>query len=382
MTVTAYSIVSAVVIFNLALVFVYLLRRRRNFIARYGIQVLLVVVALGLLRLLSPVDGQFPHVIRSHKVIPAIRSALIYELFGSRITVGQILLAVWFVGTLIFLLRDVRMILRFKRQRSQYTQSENAQVAAIAQELGITKPVVITPCVPMPHVAGYFRQVIYVPPLELSDEDWNYVLRHEMQHILAHDQLIKLCFLFLRALFWWNPVSQLFIRELDAILELRCDHRVISKLREEEGVAYFETMLKVMKQLQPLRKATATSGLIGGASANRYNIKQRYEVFASGDKRHGKAARGAVIALICAVFAASYFVIVQPMYEPPAEDLEGGDAVILVENEESFIVFNGEKFVLFLNNGEVRMELTPDQLDDEPYCNFPIANLEEYEAGE
>ena len=54
----------------------------------------------------------------------------------------------------------------------------------------------------------------------------------------------------------------------------------------------------------------------------------------------------------------------------------------ILENTESFIAFNGEKFVLFLNNGEVRMHLTPDQLDDEPYCDFPIYYLEEYGFGE
>ncbi|MBE6968191.1 MAG: M56 family metallopeptidase [Ruminococcaceae bacterium] len=240
--ISTYSFALSIILFNLALVLVFLLRRKRYFIARYGIQVLILIVALGIIRLFSPVDGQFPHVIRSHKVIPAIRSALGYGIFGNQITVGKILLAVWLGGTAVFLIRDVCLILRFKWQRAGYTECNNAQVRAIAKELGITKPLVITPCVPMPHVAGHFRQVIYVPPLELSEEDWKYVLQHEIQHIAAHDQQIKLFFLFLRSLFWWNPVSQLFIKELDAILELRCDDQVCAKLSEDEQVSYFGAM--------------------------------------------------------------------------------------------------------------------------------------------
>lgn len=374
--ISTYSFALSIILFNLALVLVFLLRRKRYFIARYGIQVLILIVALGIIRLFSPVDGQFPHVIRSHKVIPAIRSALGYGIFGSQITVGKILLAVWLGGTAVFLIRDVCLILRFKWQRAGYTECNNEQVRAIAKELGITKPLVITPCVPMPHVAGHFRQVIYVPPLELSEEDWKYVLKHEMQHVLAHDQQIKLFFLFLRALFWWNPVSQLFIKELDAILELRCDDQVCAKLSEDEQVSYFGAMLKVMRQIKPdnKRAVSAVTGLVGGQSANRYNIKQRYEVYANSNQRLGKLARGIVSAFICAVFIASYFVIVQPAYTPPEEDLVGSEMVI--ENNVSFIVFNGVKYTLFVDSKKV-MEIDAEQLKDEPYCNFQI-----YEVGE
>ncbi|MBE6968192.1 MAG: hypothetical protein E7444_07135 [Ruminococcaceae bacterium] len=131
-----------------------------------------------------------------------------------------------------------------------------------------------------------------------------------------------------------------------------------------------------MRQIKPdnKRDVSAVTGLVGGRSTNRYNIKQRYEVYANSDKRRSKAVRSGLCILICLVFLASYFVIVQPIYLPPEEDLVG--VVTAVENTSTFIAWDGERYVLFVGAESV-MELRADQLDDEPYCNFQI-----FEVGE
>ena len=57
------------------------------------------------------------------------------------------------------------------------------------------------------------------------------------------DARIKLFFLLLRDLFWWNPLSHLFLRELDALLELRCDAALTQDMDEDEILSYLAAIL-------------------------------------------------------------------------------------------------------------------------------------------
>ncbi len=57
--ISAYSFVMSVILFNVSLIIVYMLRRRKDFIAMYGVQTLIAITVLGLVRLLVPIDG--PH---------------------------------------------------------------------------------------------------------------------------------------------------------------------------------------------------------------------------------------------------------------------------------------------------------------------------------
>ena len=52
--ISTYSFVTAVILYNLVLVLVYLLRRKTSFLLRYGAQALLFMTALAFLRLFLP----------------------------------------------------------------------------------------------------------------------------------------------------------------------------------------------------------------------------------------------------------------------------------------------------------------------------------------
>jgi len=271
----------------------------------------------------------------------------------------------------VFLTKDVVTILRFRNLRRNYGSVECAAVHKAADELGIKHTLIVTPFADVPHVAGHFRQVIYVPPLELSGSDWKYVLMHEAQHISAHDQQIKLMFLLIRAMFWWNPIAHLFMRELDAILELRCDNAVTSRLGESESLEYFAAMLAAIKLMLPRgsKRSSAASSLIGGQSESKINVKQRFEVYLHSNKRCGRTVRNAIHILLILTLICSYFVIVQPIYYPPEEELIGAD--MTVENETSFIIFDGSKYWLFADNESI-LEIDQKELNDFPYNTLTI----------
>ena len=367
---SAYSFMTSLIFFNIALVIVYVLRRKSDFIAKYGISVLITITVLGFARLALPFDLEEAYIIKSRNLIPAVQTALNQGIAGTDFTLGEALLALWALGSAVFLIKDALTILRFKVRNAKYKKSENSAAFEAAAELGIGNKITVTPDAPVPYVAGYFKPEIFTPDLELDKDEWKFVLMHERQHIKEHDQLIKLLFIVVRAVFWWNPFSHLFMRELDAILELRCDYAVMNELSEEESLSYFAVILRVVKQLQPgsRRRLGANTALIDIRSRSRDDIKQRFEVYRNSDSRRGKQVRDAIQVLVCLAFLASYLVIIQPYYEPPEEDMvdvEGG------VYDENFIVFNQGRYWLYYDNQKI-MEIPAEEMDDFPYNTFKI----------
>ena len=78
--ISAYSVCSAVIFYNLSLVLVFLLRRKTRFLARYSTSVLLFITVLGLVRLFTPVDLKPAIVIPSRYLLPAVQSALQFNI--------------------------------------------------------------------------------------------------------------------------------------------------------------------------------------------------------------------------------------------------------------------------------------------------------------
>ena len=60
------------------------------------------------------------------------------------------------------------------------------------------------------------------------------ILQHEFCHVKGNDLLIKLFYNLLLVIFWWNPLTYRFRKELDNLLELRCDLRITKDMNEWE----------------------------------------------------------------------------------------------------------------------------------------------------
>lgn len=63
MGITVYSVVISVVFFNVALIATFLMRRSNTFLVRHTVSFLLLVVLLGIVRLLTPIDFDSAYVV-------------------------------------------------------------------------------------------------------------------------------------------------------------------------------------------------------------------------------------------------------------------------------------------------------------------------------
>lgn len=374
MGITVYSVVISVVFFNLALVAAFILRRSGAYLARYTVAFLLLTVLLGILRLLTPIDFDNALVVRSYRVIPAIEAFLTRPVAGD-CTIGSLLLWLWLAGALAFLIRDMLIQLRFVRASSNYPPSERRDLLDLAGELGINFNILVSSSISRPYTAGLLRPTVYLPDIELSEEQWRTILRHEVQHIRSHDEWKKLFFAAIQALFWWNPLAHISRREIDTLIELQCDARVTAAMSAEEVTAYLETLMYLTERSRRARIPVGASPLVW----DQEQLAVRFEALDSADTSAKKRPRIAAYIVLFTVFVLSYFVIVQPAgfasEDLLAEDLSVSDDyqmnAVVESSSEMYLVLKDGQYYLYAN-GIPTSAVSEENLTIPPFDSLPI----------
>lgn len=371
------SVLCALVLYTIVLAVVCILRRRTRFVEKGGGPVLLLAAALATIRLLLPIEIPFTRAIRSWNVLG---TALIF--FRTYSTLTWALLTAWGVGAVVCILRDVWELCRAHKRCDSYTPVENPAVQKVAERCSIPCPVQVSSNVRIPYVSGIFRHTIYLPALEFSDEEIELILAHETQHIRSHDALIKLLFGVLSAAMWWNPAARWSRREIDALLELRCDAKVTKRMKKGKQIAYAEMLLKFAVLAMGGEKVPALaldeSSAVGQPSA----FQQRVRVLGGPQKRIPRSVLGAAGCAMLAVFFASYLVVVQPAGVPSKDDfveesevyyLEDYDGPVIDEGVYSTFIVKGPdgRYQLFIDY-EFSRYLSDEEVASDQYQNFDI----------
>lgn len=374
MGITVYSVVSSVVFFNIALIAAFIMRRSSVFLAKRTTSFLLFMVLLGVVRLLIPLDSGKCFIIQSLHVLPAARRFLSRSVAGS-FTFASLLFAVWLAGTLAFLLCDFLKQIRFIKASRNFPPVDRPDLIDLAGELGSSFGLLVSPSISRPYVAGLFRPVIYLPDIELPEEQWRIILRHEVQHIRSHDGWKKLFFLVIQALFWWNPLAHISRAEIDMLIELQCDARVTAGMHAEEVDAYLET-------LKSLANQALERGAPVGASALVWDQKQllaRFEALQNAGFTQKRRPSIFAYLLLLSLFVLSYFVIIQPAGHPTdadyLADTEYPESVITEDtvafSDDLYIVFQDGQYYLYSAGVQIN-EIDEDNLGNEPFASLPV----------
>ena len=374
MGITVYSVVISVVFFNVALIAAFLMRRSNTFLARHTVSFLLLMVVLGIVRLLTPIDFDKAFVVRSYQVIPAIEDFFARPIVGI-FTVGSLLLFIWLVGTVVLLASDIFKQIHFVHTSHNYPPSDRRDLIDLAGEYGSNFGLLVSSSISRPYTAGLFRPTIYLPDIELPEESWRTILRHEVQHIHSHDEAKKLFFLAIQALFWWNPLAHISRKEIDTILELQCDARVTAGMSKEEVDAYLD-LLKTLKE----RKADRRIPI--GASAMVWDHKEleaRFAALQNAGSSKKKRPRTITYILFIIVFLLSYFIIIQPAGFVREEELVTGlsSADNYMVNDvagatsDMYIIYENGEYHLYVN-GIATSVVSEENLTVPPFNNLPI----------
>jgi len=313
MGITVYSLAISIVFYNLALIAVFILRRSLGFRAKHAVSLLAFVTVLGVLRLILPIDLDAAYVVRSYKIIPAIEDFLRRPLLGA-LTPGALLLLVWLTGSVVTLIRKLRVRRKFDHSLGRMDFVDKPRVLEIAGEFGGNFAVLISPQLRDSYTSGILHPVIYLPDLDLSDDEWRMIFRHEVTHICSRDNLKKLFFLLVETVFWWNPLAHFSGDEVSTLLELRCDAKVTAEMDERECCEYAALLKKLMDIHDPRRTPAPVSALVGEET----QMKQRITTLLQ--PQDNRRPRYIMVVLLVVVFVLSYFVVIQPI-RFPTDDL-------------------------------------------------------------
>lgn len=234
------------------------------------------------------------------------------------------------------------------------------------------------------------RHTIYVPELDVSDLWLELILIHERQHIRSRDSWIKLFYSMVKVAFCWVKPIQAFGEDLDALLELRCDRKVLADLKEEEKGEYAKMVLEMAKRTIP-SECAPVSALGGSATENSSGIaEQRLKILVDSVTepcRQTIAVIGCCAALV--VFLASYLVVFQPAGAPPTDMFEPKQGVSYLDNYDAPGVKTGisdaDTFIFKDTDGRYHLYvdyhfikyLSNEEITDEEYQGLRI-----FEEGE
>ncbi|XBG73663.1 M56 family metallopeptidase [Enterococcus cecorum] len=203
---------------------------------------LLFVSLLIVLRIVIPFEWPWTHTIYSKKLFPPITD-ITYIKLSNHVYVYQLLLLIWFIGSIVVLSRFFIKTIRlnylgsftpnYKDEfQSKYPNLKLENVKGIYLINGLSTPLVISPVKPE----------IFIPKYNYTNEELYYILKHEVQHIKNNDLYFKFILQLLVCIYWWFLPIYLLSSMINYFFELRVDYQVNNQHSEAEILDYFQTL--------------------------------------------------------------------------------------------------------------------------------------------
>ena len=252
----------------------------------------------------------------------------------------NILAYVWLIGAIALMLL---IVLRYIRLNIEIRK--NSEVISCPETRAYTDRKInvrVWENVASPFITGIFRPMLILPKTELSGEQLDNILRHEMTHFKRHDILYKWFAEFVKCVHWFNPISWYVSKQIASECEISCDMSVTKNMTDSEEMSYVSTILSLL----PTGKSKQLPLTTQMASSKKF-LKRRF-VMIKNKKTTSRfmsvlSAVIAVVMLSTTVFASGVL-----------SDLTTDDYTIEILN-------NGEKIELtnkpFIENGEVYVPL-------------------------
>ena len=130
---------------------------------------------------------------------------------------------IWLCGCIVLLVRNLFLIWRTKQ----------IVLMAIRRKDNIYE----SECISTPFVLGIVRPKIYIP-FNLSEQEREYILKHEQYHIRRKDQIIKICAYILCVIYWFQPLIWFAYFVMIRDMEMSCDEYVLKNSKSDIRAAY------------------------------------------------------------------------------------------------------------------------------------------------
>jgi bla regulator protein blaR1 len=173
-------------------------------------------------------------------------------------------------------------------------------VQKVAAQMGIKRPVHIwvSEFITSPVTIGFLKPVILMPLAainQLSVQQMESVLLHELSHIRRHDYLLNLIINFIRTILYFNPFVKAFVRIVEKEREKSCDETVLQF--QYNSYEYATALLTLEKT-----NNHTTQPFILAATGHKNDLLNRIETIVGVQKKKRSSVNkfaGVIATLLC-----------------------------------------------------------------------------------
>ena len=167
--------------------------------------------------------------------------------------VKENLWVVWLAGALVLLIRKAtayQSFLRYLRAGRKPVEDPALldRAAKAGEEIGVKRPVelYVNPLAASPMLLGVRKPWVVLPTVELPEEDFRFVVLHELTHCRRRDLPYKWLTQLTVCIHWFNPLVHWMAREVERTGELSCDEAVLRRLDGPGRRAYGDAILRTI----------------------------------------------------------------------------------------------------------------------------------------
>lgn len=197
------------------------------------------------------------------------------NILGHPINIFTIFMIAWYIGILIC---GSRLFLQFATIRQRYRLREAApdsdayailrKITSCHQKSKAVFRIYITPRNITPFIYGIFHPVIVLPDSVHSKEELFYILSHETAHYYNHHTLYKFLCSLLEVIYFWNPLVKIFVKEINRIIEISVDSKVIAPLEPLGRLDYSKSLTSMARTLAEKKTTPAFTATYNSSKKN------------------------------------------------------------------------------------------------------------------
>lgn len=201
-----------------------------------------------------------------------------------QLSMWEIGFSIWLAGVVIILIYHIWRHSHFMKMVNRWSEAETTPnilqiLNTLRQELKINPQIEYKTCpsISSPMMVGFFRPVILMPAIQLSDNELIFILRHELTHFKRHDLWYKTIVLTANILHWFNPVIYFMARATSVQCEIACDALVLKNENMQARKQYGETILTVVRGGKSHQTALSTN-FYGGKKGMKNRITSMLDI--------------------------------------------------------------------------------------------------------
>lgn len=198
---------------------------------------------------------------------------------------------IWIVGVIAFFtFKIIRYFVFLKTiyQNSRVTECDKVEIDKIS--------VRTTDMLDAPLIIGLFHPILLLPNVEITEDNLNYILLHEMTHYRRRDILYKWFAMVVNSIHWFNPFIYIVSKQIDEECEISCDLSVVADMTDQEQNNYMTMILDLLSTSKVKSKLLTTQ-----MASNKKMLKRRFTMI----KNSKKTSK--IISMLSIIIALSLF---------------------------------------------------------------------------